>query len=351
MRLSIPSRLDHDQAVLMDEYVRRRRSAPNERPLGLDAALAEFLEALFVPEPAPGFVRQLGSRLAEKTQLTAPPTTAAGLAQGTAAQSAPRRTALPRIGMRATGVAGALVIVAITGVLMLTLLTRQTTTVSAAEVLERASTAASENRASQRFEMVSRVSIGRAGSPPVPVLEITRKVDGQTRWRSEARDVGNDTSGGPRLGQPTWLTVSDGTTIWSYLASSGETRLAPYSGDQSTVNTSMTLGNVDVFAGAGSLADALRLASECYTPTQAGDDVIVGRPTYVIVLGKNLCQAPATNSSDRLVVPEKLWIDKENFAVLKWTHQDDQGLTVVNEVVGLDLDPVFDQSTFSWDRN
>jgi outer membrane lipoprotein-sorting protein len=349
VRLSIPSKLDYDQASLMEEYVRRRRSAPSERPLGLDVALAEFVEKLLAPEPEPGFVQRLGLRLADESRAMAAPTDPAGLSQGCAERSAPWRTARPRIGVRATGVAGALVIIAMVGVLMLASLTGPTATVSAAEVFGRASLAATANSGNDAFEMVSRLSIGRAGSPSAPVLEIRRQVDGPTRWRSEARDLANDASGSPAVGQQTWLTVSDGATIWSYLASSGETRVAPYSADQSVANTSMSLGNVDLFAGAGSLAGALQLASECYTPAHAGDDVIVGRPTYVIDLGENRCRASGTNDTDRLVVPSLLWVDKESFAVLKWTHQDDDGLTVINEVVALDLDPVFDPSVFAWD--
>lgn len=66
---------------------------------------------------------------------------------------------------------------------------RESPAVSAAEVLEKASMTGATSHGDGSFEMISRLSIGRDGRQPTPVLEIKREVDGRSRWRSEARDL------------------------------------------------------------------------------------------------------------------------------------------------------------------
>ncbi len=128
------------------------------------------------------------------------------------------------------------------------------------------------------------------------------------------------------------IKIDDGATVWNY-APPGS---ADYGGDVSFSSHDFALiqMNGTILTYIASLNSTIYQLSNCYQPTLIGEDVVAGRPTYVLDTGVEIsrCNSANGNPYDNI----RLWLDHDSYFILKIAPEKNSSLQqVVSEVASV----------------
>jgi outer membrane lipoprotein-sorting protein len=166
-------------------------------------------------------------------------------------------------------------------------------------------------------------------------------------WHSEDESVSYGPDGQALPGQ-TWheTTISDGTDMWSYDPLRHEVIVNRLNANTEFSSTGFLFGisatSLNAFLQADTTCPDARIKPE---PRYIARDVVAGRPTYVIDLGKLECpSAPGLNG--RRVI----WVDQETFFILKnELHRlSDDRVTSTIEVTRIQYNVPLDRALFTF---
>ncbi len=354
---------DRAQAELLDAYWHSlAHDAPPVPPSALDPAIARAARALaaspLTHDPDPVFLARLGDRLATDGGSPVP---RRGL--GVFVTSARRH----HWAMVLAGVFAAVFLLVIGSVLRSTLGKPQA--VSAATILEKASMTAANPATTGigSFHYTTRVT-NRITIPGAVQTHLSAS-EGEfwgvlpDRWQSVSTSLAP--SGGI---EGVYKSGSDGTTEWAYntfgLSSAPtvpggthpEARIGMLPpGTTIPLNTPIT-----------QLSDTTRPDTPvsldrdtCYRPKLTGEDTMLGRPTYVIDLGPDLCSrgrfisrstvTPFPTVSPAQQGPNLMWIDKQTSLCLKQMSEYQDGtMKTQYEVTAIELNIAIPASVFTF---
>lgn len=194
--------------------------------------------------------------------------------------------------------------------------------VSAASILERAGQVAAERSnltGTASFHKVTRAETDHGGRG-ASVREWRQWGDGPDRWRVEV--YASTGTGGLALES---VRTSDGSTMYTYDADSGELAMGPY--DAPTWRVYGSDGGLGSVSATASLEAVVAAKSDCYTPSLVGKEAVAGRDAYVIDLGRNRCVAAGADVGGGpggapvyLMAPVRLWVDAETFSVVRQSN-------------------------------
>lgn len=301
-----------EQADILSDYLDALESDDAPRPLQLDRETTGFVRRvhamLAAPAPDPAFLGQLGRRLERESSSLR----AREPGRRLSGHGAPLR--------RFSGAMAAALAVALISVLAIVTFNGGTQTVSAREVLERAS-AASARLEFRPFAMVETVD-ARAGNAALwadrlPGLSgnetirgtTVRRFESATRWRVE-ESLAAYAASGQEVARFERVAVADGASLWVLdpVANSVTVR---------DIDTASYLGPVFPYSGGAlDLRVVLSEAATCHNPELTGRESAGGRDAYVIDLGASSC-ARAAGSLAPLQGRRVLWIDAETSMVLR----------------------------------
>lgn len=150
--------------------------------------------------------------------------------------------------------------------------------------------------------------------------QITRWYEAPGRWRRETVSRVLDAQG-TVIGESGLTSISDGETVWIHRTRDNTVVVRPASAAPRTDE----LGPVPEVTGG--LSALLARARVCYEPRREADELVAGRPVYVVSLGRSRC-APDTlisgvEAGSAADVEWTVWVDTETFVILKSVQQVD----------------------------
>jgi len=300
------SERDEQQARLLEEYCQALMTdLSSPPPAGLEAELArasqQLRQQMRAPLPSARFAATLQAQLEAESAATAAASEAEALPT---LKPAPRPVRVVRstVGWLA---AAALIVLMVAGALyvasdLASRAERQSLPVqpeahTAAEIIARAK-AMYQSDAIKSFELTQ---VFTPTGAPMPWKPTHAFYQAPNRIREENSD--------------STVTIDDGTTTWRVTPP----RSADYGGDVSIYNhdLSFTTGDKTVSNYIQWLNYDMYKLADCYQPTLVGEDVVAGRPAYVLDLGVPL--VPCASSPMPFYGRHLLWIDHDSYFVLK----------------------------------
>lgn len=212
-------------------------------------------------------------------------------------------------------------------------------TVSAAEVFERASTAAASGApegGARNYHMVATSQMRGVDD----TFTTETWYGGKGRYRVE--NTGPD---GYRLGQ-----VVNGEDAWMYMTIGGVTGAAH--GPSASIGVDVT---GDYLVGQQSLADVInQFGKTCQSASDIHEGTLAGRSVYEIVVTPQITQCPSeADSSKAASLAGKslaLWVDQETFLTLKTEQRDVDGTVAYSQTATeFDASPEMPDSTFTYE--
>jgi outer membrane lipoprotein-sorting protein len=299
------SERDEQQARLLEEYCQALMTDPSSpSPAGLEAELArashQLRQQLRAPLPSARFAAALQTQL--EAESAAPTVSEAETLPPAKIVPRPVRVARSTLGWLA---AAALIVLAVAGALyvasdLASRAERQSLPVqpeahTAAEIIARAK-AMYKSDAIKSFELTE-VFTPSGDTKPWKTTHIFYQAP------DRSREENSDST----------IKIDDGTTVWNY----APPRSADYGGDVSFYSHDLALRQMDgtIPTYVETLNYTIYKLTDCYQPTLVGEDVVAGRPTYVLDMGVEIprCNSVNGNPYDN----SRLWIDHDSYFILK----------------------------------
>lgn len=230
--------------------------------------------------------------------------------------------------------------------------------VSAAEILAQAAAVAAGEADTPPYHMVSAYQLA-PGRDYNEVTEIVTEIwyGGSDRYRLEYRS-----SQGP---DSSYLdgNVVNGDDAWRYLQNRCELPVAsdPRMCDgvlRAVHGPSSALGvGGDSLAGPGSLGAVIAAygPGSCRSADLQGDDIVLGRATYVVAITPDAGSCPPRGEDEQGVriesvrdSSETIWVDKETFLVLRSEHSQREGVSSVYGVSQIEVGEDLPESIFTY---
>jgi outer membrane lipoprotein-sorting protein len=324
---------DQQQAELLDQYTVALQRDPRALPPGdlapeLIPLARQLRQHTTDAEPSAKFATHLRQQIDTRAQHTW---------QSQAAT--PRRWGFPSFPwqMRWWSLGGLGALLTVITLVAAQFLTLQPGQVSAAEILQKAQTAAKDTSI-RSFALTETLESAGVPGQNGGFRNVTRRwYEAPNRWRIESMY----TMPGQSQTTHTATQVSDGTTRWDY----------------DTQQNTVTIDRVDAGQdgqagltafGVTGLEAALAEAGRCRAATLQPDANAAGRRAYVVELGESTC---GSNAAPELNGRQVLWIDQTTFFVLKAELYGSNSAQPIatREITALEYNTALDARQFSFE--